>query len=607
MTFSEGTTAKIGLTAEMTQKALEALRVHQVELQMQNEELRQIQHKLDAERERYFDLYDLAPVGYCTISAAGLILEANLSLATMLGVARVHLVQHRLSHYLHGDDSTTIYYQFCKQLLASRMAQTCELQMASKSGQPFWTRLMATAMPGKNDEVVLRIVLSDITEQRRTTRQLEEVSAEQAAILNSDIVGIIRLKDRTFVWVNDLFARLLGYAPDELIGQPSSIFYANEEEALALARAAYPVIASGHLFHAEQRFMRKDGGPFWAEVSACLLKPGSQESIWSFIDINERKRMQAALSTSEALFKLIFNEAPLGIALTDSATGHIQVVNPMFARIVGRSVEEISRIDWMSITHPDDLQEDMDKMALLKTGRITGFRVEKRYLRPGGEPVWINMTIAALELTNNNAERRHLCIVEDISERKRMEEQVRQFAFFDALTALPNRRLLMDRMSQAISASKRSGCYGALIFLDLDNFKPLNDQHGHAAGDLLLIEASRRLNEGVRAVDTVARLGGDEFVVLLGSLSTNKLESTAQARRIAEAFRSSLALPYVFSSPSSNSGPVAIEHHCSASIGVVMFNTASHDPQQLLKWADAAMYQAKQAGRNRVQLYAGNT
>ena len=187
-----------------------------------------------------------------------------------------------------------------------------------------------------------------------------------------------------------------------------------------------------------------------------------------------------------------------------------------------------------------------------------------------------------------------------------MDEQVRQFAFFDVLTALPNRRLLMDRIGQAMSLAKRSGCYGAMLFLDLDNFKPLNDQQGHDAGDLLLMEVAHRLNNCVRATDTVSRMGGDEFVVLLSSLDTDEARSTEQAGCVAESIRSALAKPYQISVPQDNCS-VQIEHHCSASIGVVVFSKACQDRGAILKSADAAMYQAKKLGRNRVQFYTGST
>ena len=185
----------------------------------------------------------------------------------------------------------------------------------------------------------------------------------------------------------------------------------------------------------------------------------------------------------------------------------------------------------------------------------------------------------------------------DITERKGLEYQIRELAFHDPLTKLPNRRLLNDRLAQATTANKRSGFYGALLFLDLDNFKSLNDEHGHVAGDLLLVEVASRLRGCVREVDTVSRLGGDEFVVLLGDLTSDQAHATEQSNKLAEKIRITLAQPYVITG---SNGSEAIEHQCSASIGVVLFSKEHQDLENLLKWADAAMYRSKAEGRNRI-------
>ncbi len=182
-------------------------------------------------------------------------------------------------------------------------------------------------------------------------------------------------------------------------------------------------------------------------------------------------------------------------------------------------------------------------------------------------------------------------------------EKIHNMAFYDALTQLPNRRLLEDRLAQTIAASKRSGFYGALLFLDLDNFKPLNDTHGHGAGDLLLVEVSRRINSCVREVDTVARFGGDEFVVVLSVLDADKDKSTIQASIVAEKIRAALSEPYVLNIRNEGEADASIEHHCTSSIGVVLFINHEARSEHILKCADIAMYQAKEAGRNSIRFY----
>jgi diguanylate cyclase (GGDEF)-like protein/PAS domain S-box-containing protein len=201
-----------------------------------------------------------------------------------------------------------------------------------------------------------------------------------------------------------------------------------------------------------------------------------------------------------------------------------------------------------------------------------------------------------------------ICATLDITERRKMEEQVRQLAFYDALTHLPNRRLFIDRLSQTLAASKRSACYGALMFLDLDNFKPINDAYGHGVGDLLLIEAADRLRSCVREIDTVARFGGDEFVVMLSDLNTDKAASIAQARTVAEKILAKLSEPYVLTVRHPGQADTTVEHQCTVSIGVAMFiNHEVAGQDDVLKWADRAMYQAKESGRNTIQFYTSNT
>ncbi|HEX5364740.1 MAG TPA: diguanylate cyclase [Gallionella sp.] len=179
-------------------------------------------------------------------------------------------------------------------------------------------------------------------------------------------------------------------------------------------------------------------------------------------------------------------------------------------------------------------------------------------------------------------------------------KQLRDLAFYDTLTQLPNRRLLEDRLTQAFFVSKRNGCYGALMFLDLDKFKPLNDQFGHVVGDLLLVEVAHRIRGCMREMDTVARFGGDEFVVLLSELSADRMEALKQAHILAEKIRSALEATYYLIDSSSGSGERRIEHRCAASIGVAMFRDGEGSEEDAMRWADTAMYQAKQEGRNRV-------
>ena len=192
----------------------------------------------------------------------------------------------------------------------------------------------------------------------------------------------------------------------------------------------------------------------------------------------------------------------------------------------------------------------------------------------------------------------------DITERKLAEKQILDLALYDALTRLPNRRLLTERLGQIKEVSKRSGRHSALMFLDLDNFKSLNDVYGHFMGDLLLVEVAHRLGGCVRTVDVVARFGGDEFIVVLSEMGANKAEATAQSRLIAEKLRAVLEKPYVLAYHQGDQREISVQHRCTASIGVVVFFDNESNQDEILKWADAAMYKAKEQGGNRIHFHS---
>ena len=225
-------------------------------------------------------------------------------------------------------------------------------------------------------------------------------------------------------------------------------------------------------------------------------------------------------------------------------------------------------------------------------------------VRPAdGAPMRQVHCIARLEKNEKDGRSLVLGFVQDITRSKQLEAQVRHLAFSDSLTKLANRHLLSDRLSQRLIANQRSACYGGLLFMDLDNFKPLNDTYGHASGDLLLIEVANRLIKCVRKGDTVARFGGDEFVVMLNELDHGPEIARSQAQVVAEKIRSSLAEPYLLPITLKDEKDNLVEHRCTASIGAVVFLDHEVTPDEVLLWADTAMYKAKEAGGNAIRFY----
>ena len=319
----------------------------------------------------------------------------------------------------------------------------------------------------------------------------------------------------------------------------------------------------------------------------------------------EKRHTAQTLRLSEQRLALAVSGANEGIWDLDLLTGELYH-SPGMVHMLGYTPEELptQRKAWDAITNPDDVTNFRHEMGQHFKNPGHAFDVLVRLRHKDGRWRWLQSRGQATRDAQGRAVR-FSGTQFDVTERKQLEDQVRQLAFFDALTGLPNRRLLDDRLNHAMAASKRSGLYGALMFLDLDNFKPLNDTHGHGVGDLLLIEVAKRLTGCVRETDTVARLGGDEFVVMLGELGADKAQSTEQAAGVAEKIRASLAAPYQLVVAHPGDLVTTVEHHCSASIGVVVFVNHEANQTELMKWADAAMYHAKDAGRNSVRIHQG--
>jgi diguanylate cyclase (GGDEF)-like protein/PAS domain S-box-containing protein len=342
-------------------------------------------------------------------------------------------------------------------------------------------------------------------------------------------------------------------------------------------------------YDVEHRLLMADGRIKWVREHCSSEFDAADQplrSVGAVQDITEQKLAHDDLRVAATTF-----ETHEGIVITD-ARSNILRVNRTFQEITGYSADEVLGKNPRILSSGRQSKEFYAEMwrQLLEEGSWSGEIWDRR---KNGEiyPKWL--TISAVKDEQGNVTE-YVAIFSDITARKRAEEEIRNLAFFDTLTGLPNRRLLLDRFQLALSLSSRSHHCGALLFLDMDKFKTLNDTQGHDYGDLMLIEVGRRIQACVREVDTVARLGGDEFVVLFEEISANMEDASQKAALIAEKIRIALAEPYVLREH---------EFHSSPSIGVSMYrgNTVSVDV--LMKHADMAMYQAKDAGRNAVRFF----
>jgi diguanylate cyclase (GGDEF)-like protein/PAS domain S-box-containing protein len=311
--------------------------------------------------------------------------------------------------------------------------------------------------------------------------------------------------------------------------------------------------------------------------------------------IARRKQVDKELEEQEEFFRLIAENVEDFIAVLD-LKGRRIYNSPSYARLFG-DVNALKGTDSFAEIHPED-RERVRKTFSDALQRGIGQRTEYRFLLPNGGISYMESSSGLIK--NSWGKPQSVVVVShDVTERKMAEQKIKEFAFYDTLTQLPNRRLLDDRLEQAIAACKRSGRYGAVLFLDLDNFKPLNDKYGHKAGDLFLVEVAHRLARCVREVDTVARFGGDEFVVVLSELAGDESECAKEARIVAEKIRAALAEPYWLTPSPKGTVKMITHQNVGASIGVALFHNDAN-AENILKWADKAMYRAKESGRNQI-------
>jgi diguanylate cyclase (GGDEF)-like protein/PAS domain S-box-containing protein len=341
------------------------------------------------------------------------------------------------------------------------------------------------------------------------------------------------------------------------------------------------------LWRIDYRIRRPDGAVKWLLVEAMPELDNGAVTWYGFIaDITDAKAMEENLRVAATTFLTLE-----GIMVTD-AHGVILRVNPSFTDITGYSASEVvgRTPAVLKSNHHDAAFYRALWAELLAKGVWQGEVINRR--RSGESyPEWLSITAVK---DAKGATTHYVGVFQDITARKAAEEEIRSLAFYDSLTRLPNRRLLLDRLQQAVAASSRNGRYGALLFLDLDNFKTLNDSLGHDTGDRLLIEVAGRLQACVREGDTVARLGGDEFVLMIEDLSQAGGEAAAQAEATASKVLGALNRPYQLGSQ---------EYRGSSSIGVALFSGREAGIDELLKRADLAMYQAKSAGRNTLRFF----
>ena len=319
------------------------------------------------------------------------------------------------------------------------------------------------------------------------------------------------------------------------------------------------------------------GSPWlWAGIHGAFVTAAGVGAIFSW-RLNEDVRTQAG--EVEDRFRSAFDDASIGMAVT-ALDGVFLQVNGALEELLGYTNEGLVGRNFRDVTHPDDVNQDQHGLRRLLVGEIANYTTEKRYRHADGHTVWVSLNVSAV--CGPEGPRYFIAQMQDITERRRVEAQLAFQAMHDALTGLPNRALFMDRLGHALTRLERTRAHLAVMFVDLDRFKLVNDSLGHGAGDRLLLEVTERLRGAVRSTDTVARLAGDEFTILCEDVADEQ-EAALLAQRIVAAMRD----PFVLGDR---------ELFVTASIGVAVGSGAGIDADELLHRADTAMYRAKENG-----------
>jgi diguanylate cyclase (GGDEF)-like protein/PAS domain S-box-containing protein len=391
-------------------------------------------------------------------------------------------------------------------------------------------------------------------------------------------------------WSNEHY-RLWGLAPQSITPDYAAYLRGiHPEDVAGVEDKVQQALKGGRFYEYIHRVVWPDGEIRWILARGEVVFDGDGQAIRMYgtvLDITEQKLADAELRIAAIAF-----ESMEGIVVTD-ANQIILKVNRAFSSITGYSAEEAigNTVGGLlrSGRHPPEFYREMWRE--LNRNKFWQGEIWNRRKDGSVYPEWLSIST----LSNNEGQTTHyVAMFSDITEKKQAEETIYNLAFYDALTGLPNRRLLLDRLQNTIASCARHHRHGAVLFIDLDNFKVLNDTLGHDVGDQLLIEIAARLKTCVRIDDTVARQGGDEFVVVLNDLNSDTDQAAIQAEAIAEKIRASLNEPFMLRGN---------EYHGTPSIGISLFLSYEFSVDELLKRADTAMYEAKRAGRNSIRFF----
>lgn len=540
---------------------------------------------IEAERSHLYERYSMALQtsidGYLMIDESGRIIEINEALCRMTGFAAAELLSFRVKN-LEAERSDR---EIAEQMARIKRAGSDRFvtQWRRKDGQQIGVKISSSFV---SDHFFTFV--QDISEQLAFERSLSDSRATLQSVVETALDAVVRMdaEGRIVGW-NPQARRVFGWASEEVLGRNLGdvIIPPQYREAHQLGLTRFLATGKAHMLNTriENEGLHRSGRVFPIELSIAQIKRADVVEFSAFIrDISTRREQEAA----QRLAATVFNTVDEGIVVTDSSN-RIIAINPAFSAITGYAFAEVAGKDpglLSAGSHPEAFYSAV--WASLKTAGVWHGEIENR--RKNGEFYisWLSIK----RVSDRNGETTHyVAAFSDISERKKQESLVRHMAQHDALTDLPNRALFADRLQQALSRAQRDGGRLALLFLDLDRFKPVNDTLGHQTGDQLLKDVARRLLGCVRESDTVARIGGDEFIVLLSDI-----DAAADALAVGEKVRNALNQPF------------QVADHIlsiSSSVGIAIYPEHGSGEIELTRHADIAMYWAKHHGRDVVRCF----
>lgn len=432
-----------------------------------------------------------------------------------------------------------------------------------------------------------------LLDARRAERDLAE-SARRAAETRSwelaesspEMVALHH-PDGTLIHVSPACRQLLGYEPEDLVGRrPEDLVHPDDAPTLVAVRER---AREADDLTATLRLRRRDDRHIWVEAKLRIVRdPDSGEVLEAYStvrDVHERLEAQHALAEAEERFRTAFEEGAIGMAIIDTK-GSLLRVNRALCAITGHEHSDLEGRSVTALLHQEDRAEQLDEFARMLSGKIPSVRGEKRYLHDNGDVVWVALSTTLVH-DAAGAPLYFLSQAQDVTERRRFEIELRYMADHDPLTGLLNRRAFQRELECHVAHVDRYGPSGAVILLDIDHFKNVNDTLGHGTGDELIGKVAQALRQRMRTNDAIARLGGDEFAILL--CDATRETATSVAHDVLDAVRSQRV--------SSPSGRLRL---VSASIGIALFEGPQLTGEDVLVNADLAMYEAKAAGRDRV-------